>query len=57
MSCILLTSTSAVTTGGVAVILHIRIVSATSMTETAVLPVLTISTILFVGASYKLKIF
>ena len=57
MSCILLTSTSAVTTGGVAVILHIRIVSATSMTETAILPVLTISTILFVGASYKLKIF
>ena len=57
MPCILLTSTSAVTTGGVAVILHIRIVSATSMTVTALPPVFTISTILFVGASYKLKIF
>ena len=56
ISCVLLTV--AVSTGGVAVVLHISIVSAPSMTVTAILPVLTISTILFVCATRcKLDIF
>ena len=50
--------TVAVSTGGVAVVLHIRIVFATSMTVTNILPVLTISTSLFVCAtSCKLDVF
>ena len=56
ISCILLTI--AVSTGGVAVILHIPIVFATSMTVTAILPVLTISTVLFVCSTpCKLDVF
>ena len=43
--------TVAVSTGGVAMVLHIRIVSATSLTVIAILPVQTISTILFVCAT------
>ena len=50
--------TVAVITGGVAMVLHIRIVFATSLTETDILPVLTISTSLFVCATpCKLDVF
>ena len=58
MSFILLISTGtfAVTTSGVAVILHVRILFATLMTVTAIFPVFTISKILVVGARCKLDI-